>query len=121
MYNLYALTGEKWTKFASFDDGDRYAVQVETAVKTRKQNAKTQQLVNSAIVMEGFVLGGFWFAEKQGKLIKRALRNFDEVGISNDVFDALEELLDEGCDGFALVKEGEDLAEKREGNFSVSI
>ena len=44
MYDLYALTGKKWTKFASFDDGDKYAVQVESAVKVRKESAKTERI-----------------------------------------------------------------------------
>lgn len=121
MYRLYALMGEKWAEFASFDGAEAYASQVEKAVKSRKETGKTEQIVNSAIVMEGFVLGGFWFGAKYGKLVKRALRHFDEVGISNEIFEALEELLDEDCDGFALVKDGEDPKAKREGNFSVSI
>lgn len=120
MYRLYAFTGEQWTEFSAFED-DGYASQVEKAVKLRKETGKTEQIVNSAIVMDGFVLGGFWFAEKYGKLIKRALRHFDEVGISNEIFESLEELLDEGCDAFALVKDGENPKDKREGSFSVSI
>ena len=121
MYRLYALTGEKWTDFASFDGDEAYALQVENAVKTKKETGKTEQIVNSAIVMEGFVLGGFWFRAKYGKLVKRALRNFDEVGISNEIFEALEALLDEDYEAFALVKDGEDPNTKREGGFSVSI
>ncbi len=120
MYRLYALNDENWTEFASFD-GDGYASQVEKAVKLRKETGKTEQIVNSAIVMDGFVLGGFWLDKKYGKLVKRALRNFDEVGISNEIFEALEELLDEDYDAFALVKDGENPCEKREGSFSVSI
>ena len=121
MYHLYALTGESWAKFASFDDGGGYAEQTENAVKTRKETGKTEQIVNAAIVMETFVLGEFWFEKKHGKLVKRALRNFDEVGISNEIFEGLEELLDEGCDGFALLKDGENPKGRRKGDFSVRI
>ena len=54
-------------------------------------------------------------------MVKRALRNFDEVGLCNDIFDALEELLDEGCEKFALAKSETALSQATEGEFSVVI
>lgn len=121
MYILYAFNNGKWTQFASFKDRHGYADLVKTAAEMHKNANKSEQTVNSAIVMEGLVLGGYAYAAGYGKLIMRALRNFDEVGISNDVCATLEELLDEGCEKFALLPEDKEVTSCIDGAFSVCI
>lgn len=121
MFILYAFTDGEWRQFATFDDDSDFASQVKEAAKIKKNTALTDSARNAATVMEGFVLSKKSYGEKYGKLVKRALRHFDEVGLSNDIFDSLEELLDEGCDGFALAKEGEAVESFPAGSFDVQI
>ena len=121
MYVLYAYIDGEWQEYDAIPDKRGYAEQVKAAVELRKNANKTEQAVHSAIVMEAFVLGGFQYESKYGKLIMRALRNFDEVGISNDVYELLEALLDEGCERFALVKDGGNPAALPLGEFTVRI
>lgn len=121
MYILYAFSDGKWTEHASFKDRRGYAEQVKTAAAGHKAAAKNEQLVNASIVMEDFVLGGYAYAKQYGKLVMRALRNFDEVGLSADICESLEELLDEGCEKFALVKADQDVTACVDGEFSVRI
>ena len=121
MYVLYAYMDGEWQEYATFSDKYGYAEQVRAAVELRKNANKTEQAVNSAIVMEAFVLGGFYYENKYGKLVMRALRNFDEVGLSNDIQAALEEALDEGCERFALAKAGTNPDLLPLGEFTVRI
>lgn len=108
MFILYALKGEKWTEYARFKDRRGYAVLVAEAAKEKAQRAKTEEESKAAAIMHAFVLEKKWFPATDGKAVRRALRHFDEVGISNDVWEVLEGLLEE-ADGFALAKEGEDV------------
>lgn len=121
MYVLYAFIDGEWRQFATFDDCADYAFQVKAAAEIKQNTALMDSVRNAATVMEGFVLGKKRYAAKYGKLIKRALRHFDEVGLSNDIYDSLEELLDEGCEYFALAKEGENVEVFQNGSFDVQI
>lgn len=120
MFVLYAYNNGGWTEFCSFTDKNDYAKQVSSAV-ARKKTAETEEMKNSAIVMEDFVLGKKYYAKQYGKLVMRALRHFDEVGLSNDIQASLEELLDEGCEKFALVRPNENPEDYTEGGFTVRI
>ncbi len=121
MFILYAFSGGEWAQFASFDDFSDYASQVVKSAENKKRTAAMDSVRNAAIVMEDFVLGKKSYDKQYGKLVKRALRHFDEVGLSNDIFDSLEELLDEGCDAFALAKDGESVENFPKGSFDVQI
>ncbi|MBE7078569.1 MAG: hypothetical protein E7380_01765 [Clostridiales bacterium] len=121
MFILYAFIDGEWSAYASFKDSSDFASQVRAATDLQKRAGKTQQIKNAAIVLNAFVLDGNYYDERFGKLVKRALRNFDEVGLCNDIFDALEELLDEGCEKFALAKSETALSQATEGEFSVVI
>ena len=121
MYILYALIDGNWQEYASFKDKKNYAQRVAQASELKIATAKTEAEKNAAIIMKAFVLGNEYYAEKYGKVVKRALRHFDEVGLSNDIFDELECLLDEGCDGFALAKDSEDVSTYVAGDMEVSI
>ncbi|MBQ8229198.1 MAG: hypothetical protein IJZ32_00715 [Clostridia bacterium] len=120
MFVLYAYNNGKWTEFCSFADKYDYAAQVSSAV-AKKKTATTDEMKNSAIVMESFVLGKQFYGKQYGKLVMRALRHFDEVGLSNDIQASLEELLDEGCEKFALVRPSEKPEDYTEGGFEVRI
>ncbi|MBE7084485.1 MAG: hypothetical protein E7368_00335 [Clostridiales bacterium] len=121
MYILHVLNADTWREYARFVDKRNYAQLIATAVEDRLKNGKTEEMKNSATVMHAFVLEGKYFAQKDGKVIKRALRHFDEVGLSNDIFEALESLLDEGCTAFALAKEGHSPASLTQGEITVCI
>ena len=121
MFILYVKTNGKWTEYASFKDRNGYAERVRAVAAEKKQSAKTDEVKNAAIIMEQFVLEACYYAENCGKAVLRALRHVDEVGISNDVHAALEELLDQGCDAFALAEENEDISTYTEGDFDVRI
>ena len=120
MFVLYAFCKGKWTEFSSFADKRDYANQVKEAV-ARKKTSNTEEIKNSATVVEDFVLGGKFYAKEYGKLVMRALRHFDEVGLSNDIQASLEELLDEGCEKFALARSNEHPERYSEGGFDFRI
>lgn len=120
MFILYARDNEKWVKFCSFADNYGYAEQVQSAV-ARKKSSSSDEMKNSAIVMESFVFGKQFYGKQYGKLVMRALRHFDEVGLSNDIQSSLEELLDEGYAKFALVAPNESIEDYTEGGFEVRI
>ena len=121
MFILYAFSDGKWAQFATFEDFSDYASQVAKSAEIKKKTASMDSVRNAAVVMEGFVLAQRSYDKQYGKLVKRALRHFDEVGLSNDIFDSLEELLDEGCDAFALAKDGECVENFPKGSFDVQI
>lgn len=120
MFILYGWDNEKWAEFCSFADTRGYAEQVKSAV-THKKTSANEEMKNSAIVMEGFAFGKKFYGKQYGKLVMRALRHFDEVGLSNDIQASLEELLDEGYTKFALVAPNESIEEYTEGGFEVRI
>ena len=120
MYILYILKKGEWKEYARFD-GAEYESQVKKAAAWKKQDGKSETVQNAATVAEQFVCDGKYYAKSCGKTALRALRHFDEVGISNDVHAALEEALDEGLDAFALLKEGAELSSLTEGVFSATV
>lgn len=121
MFILYTKMNGKWTEYASFKDRNGYADRVRAVAAEKKETAKTDEVKNAATVMEGFVLESCFYGKEYGKLLLRALRHFDEVGISNDVCEALEEALDEGYEAFALASSEESISTYTEGIFDVRI
>ena len=121
MFILYAYIDGNWQQYATFTDKRNYAERIAQTAELKRQNAKTDAEKNAATVMQAFVLGNEYYAAKYGKVVKRALRHFDEVGLSNDIFDELETLLDEGCEAFALAKDVEDISAYVAGDIAVSI
>lgn len=102
MYRLYAFSQGAWRVFATFTSPYDYVANVQTAAKQKQATGKTDAERAAATAMEQFILGGYVFDKKYGKPLLRALRHFDEVGISNDLHAALEESLDEGAERFAF-------------------
>ena len=113
MYHLYAYKDGEWKRFAQFSSKYDYIASVKSAIATKKATGKTTSEQNAARVMEYFVLNGYAFDEKRGKLVMRALRYFDEVGISNDLHAALEELLDDGATAFAFATADDEQVSQR--------
>ncbi len=120
MWTLYVKT-DSWTAYATFAErtGD-YATQVKEGIARAKQSLNESKRA-AATVMEGFVLGNTYYARKDGKLVLRALRHFDEVGLSNEICEKLEEALDEGLESFALVGEWDGIEKYTQGAFAVVI
>ncbi len=120
MWHLWVKTEEKWGKYASFEEETgEYAKQVKEGVLRAKTSAEESKR-NAGDVMEAFVLTNAYFLAKQGKMLLRALRHFDEVGLSNDIHAALEEALDEGAEAVAL-SQGEDVTAYCESILEVRI
>ena len=71
--------------------------------------------------MKSFVSGEYYYSASQAKTVLRALRRFDEVGISNDLYDALETALQKGFTAFALVKDGQTVSDCLESPFDKEI
>ncbi len=121
MWHLCAKAGDRWSVYASFKErtGD-YVEQVKAGIARAKESGNESRNA-AAIVMQTFVCDKKYLARKDGGLVMRALRHFDEVGLSNSVCEALEEALGEGVEYFALAKDGENIAEYILGEFTVSI
>ncbi len=121
MYRLWVKIDGQWRQYASFQGryGD-YAEQVQAAIVQKRQDSRTEEQ-NAASVMEAFVLGKNAYGVASGKLVMRALRRFDEVGLSNEVCESLEEALNEGADEFALLKDGEEISSYALAALSVRI
>ena len=121
MFILYAFDKGNWQEFATFKDRADYAEQVKTSAIAKLSDAKTETVQNAALVMQAFVLGNYFYERTYGKTILRALRHFDEVGLSNDIHAALEELLDEDYERFALAKAETDVNAFTIGDTSLRI
>ena len=92
-YKIYAVeNGGNVVEYASFPD-DGYAKQIEEKIEKKRKEGKSD---NADVVMREV------FAKKRGvekrffKTAMRALRRYDEVGLSNDIYDVLEEIADDG-------------------------
>ncbi len=107
MYYLYAKKEDIWQKIDAFESSfGEYAELVKEGIaRARKSDGESRR--NAATVMEDFVLGKKYFSKSEGKIVLRALRHFDEVGVSNEIGECLEACLEEGYTYFALVYEGE--------------
>ncbi len=103
-WHLQIKKANAWQTYASFEEitGD-YAKQVEEGV-LRAQESADEARRAAATAMGEFILGKVYPAA-QGKPLLRALRHFDEVGLSNDIQAALEEALDGGAEEFSLSRE----------------
>ncbi len=106
MWYLWAKIEGEWRRFASFAESTgEYAKQVKEGV-LRAKNSENEDRRNAAALMQAFVLTDTRYTCKEGKAVMRALRHFDEVGLSNDIHAALEEALGEGAQEFTLAQEG---------------
>ncbi len=121
MFILYAFDGKTWKNYAQFQDKRDYKTRVNGVADKRIAEAKTPEDVVAAELMKAFVSGGYYYSVPQAKTVLRALRRFDEVGISNDIYDALETALKQGLTAFALVKDGQTVGDCLESPFDKEI
>ena len=117
MFILYVYQNGNWKEFESFKDRRGYADLVKSAVE-KKTSGGVEIQKKAAVVMAEFVLGKKYYAAGYQKLVMRALRHFDEVGISNSVYEALESLDGEA---FALAKDSDDITAFTQGEFDFEI
>ena len=94
---FYILRGGVWTEYDRVKDRRDYASLMEKATAGREDNA--------AKVVRAFVLGKRYVAAGDCALLCRALRHFDEVGLSNRIFEFVEEVRS-SCEGVAIGKGG---------------
>lgn len=117
MLILYTYHKGQWEVFESFKDRRGYAEQVKIAAE-KKQSGDLETQKNAAKVMLDFVCGKKWFGAEYQKLVMRALRHFDEVGLSNDIYETLENLDGEA---FALANKDDDITAFERGEFDFEI
>ena len=121
MFILYGFDGKSWGNLAEFSDRRDYRTRVITTAEQRIAEAKTPDGVNAAELMKEFVSGKYFYPATCRKKVMRALRRFDEVGISNDVCEALDGMSDERWVRFALLKENESVNGCVESGFDKEI
>lgn len=91
-YKIFAISGNSIEEYASFED-DGYSDQILNKIEKRKCE---RLYSNVDYVMENVFANKQGVAKKYLKTAMRALRHFDEVGLSNDIYDVLEEINDDG-------------------------
>lgn len=118
-FRIYADYGSGAEEYASFEyDGD-YAAESIEAAEAKSADGQSTETVNAAKVFRAFVAEKTIVKKADFKLVMRALRHFDEVGLSNDIYDVLEELSDDSsvlCAAFARAEEN--VGEFSEADFS---
>ena len=117
MFILYVYENGSWQAVENFKDRRGYAELVKTSVETKLANG-TETQKKAATVMADFVNGKKFFGIQYKKLVMRALRHFDEVGISNSVYEVMEEMSGEA---FALAKDTDDVGLFVQGEFDFEI
>ena len=93
---FYVLKNGEWQEYDRVKDRRDYASLVRAATDGREDGA--------AQVLRLFVLGGVYAAATDFALVCRALRHFDEVGLSNKIFEFIETVMGD-CDGVAIAKD----------------
>ncbi len=91
-YFIYAISSGNIDEYAVFDD-DGYSEQILKKIEKRRLENKCD---NVDYIMEEVFAKKQGVAKKNFKTALRALRHFDEVGLSNDIYDVLEEIADDG-------------------------
>ncbi|MBQ8320404.1 MAG: hypothetical protein IJX81_05945 [Clostridia bacterium] len=87
-FTVYVLRQGEWQEYTSFKDRRGYATLVEEATKGRLDAA--------AKVLHTLILENVSVQAADLPLVMRALRAFDEVGLSNDIHAAFDEI---DCEG----------------------
>ncbi len=93
-WTLYALSGGNWEEYASFSDGGDFRGEAIRAAEAKTSEGQTEENKNAAKVFRAFVAEKTIVVRADFKRLMRALRHFDEVGLSNDIYGAIEEIND---------------------------
>ena len=94
---FYVLKNGAWVEFDRVKDRRDYAALVANVTAEREDAP--------AKVLRAFVTQKTYVKKEDCALLCRALRHFDEVGLSNKIFDFVEEVR-MACDGVAIGKNG---------------
>ena len=123
MYHLYAYKDGVWKPFVALPCpyGQDYREQMQTVSATKERVGKTDAEKNGARVARSFVCDRVFYETAFAKTVMRALRYFDEVGISNELHEALKSLLANGFEKFALVQLGEEIETYTAGDTTVRV
>lgn len=92
---FYVLENGTWSEYDRVKDRRDYCALVASATDGREDGA--------AKVLRLFVLGGVYAKREDCALLCRALRHFDEVGLSNKIFEFVTDVQNR-CDGVAIGK-----------------
>lgn len=92
---FYILQNGEWREYDRVKDRRDYCALVAAATEGREDGA--------AKALRLFVLGDVYVKKADCALLCRALRHFDEVGISNKIFEFVTDVQNV-CDGVAIGK-----------------
>lgn len=95
-WTLYALSEGNWEEYASFSDCGEFRGEAIRAAEAKTSEGQTEENKNAAKVFRAFVAEKTIVVRADFKRLMRALRHFDEVGLSNDIYGAIEEINDRG-------------------------
>lgn len=119
-WTLYALSEGDWESTRLFPTAESFVGKRYAPAEAKTSEGQTEENKNAAKVFRAFVAEKTIVVRADFKRLMRALRHFDEVGLSNDIYDAIEEIND-GEDvqavAFAGTEEGFD-GSRRGGIYS---
>ncbi len=107
-YILYADRGGGFKEYAAFTDDGEFIGDAAAAAEEKRRDAKGRAEENAAVVFRAFAAERAAVGRADFKRVMRALRRFDEVGLSNDLYDAMEELCDDASVRAAAFAPAED-------------
>ena len=118
-YFLYTFLNGKREEYISFSCKRDFRLEAVRAAEAKESEGQTEEIRNAARVFRAFVADKTIVGKADFKRVMRALRHFDEVGLSNELYGALEEINDAGSfEAVVFAEEGEDLTEAVERDLS---
>lgn len=87
--------GEKFEEIACFDDMFGYEKSIAEYFDF-KENEEKRALTNADVMFKRVFLLGEVVDVKFFKKLKQTLRHYDEIGLSNEIYELVDTLMDEG-------------------------
>lgn len=117
-YFLYTFLNGKKEEYIAFSCKRDFRSEAVRAAEAKDAEGQTEENRNAAKVFRAFVADKTIAGKADFKRVMRALRHFDEIGISNELYDALEEINDADFEAVVFAEEGEDPTEAVERDLS---
>lgn len=118
-YLLYTFLNGKREEYISFSCKRDFRSEALRVAEAKEAEGQTEENRNAAKVFRAFVADKTIAGKADFKRVMRALRHFDEAGLSNEIYEALEEINDAGSfEAVVFAEEGEDPTEAVERDLS---
>lgn len=104
---MYALIEDEWAEVATYADREGYFAAINRYFGLKAADGKSQDAPD---VVLGLLMQPTVVARGRFGLLKRALRHFDEIGISSELVDAIDEVKGEGAQAVGWGATAEELA-----------